>query len=204
VDIGRLNTALDKFMKRLYDVDVYVTTSKWDDDLYDVNILFFPSKFLKRSPDYSEKYYDFFNRPESEIESDILDAFTFFNVSPKKINYFKIDVSSKNSEYFQNYINELLYNINNFIETQPIDNLDLSDRISNIRINRIDHVKPLWVEDTPPYLSLRLSHDYSDENSSVFSHISPLLNDDFVRGPMVDYLKTKMELDPQIEFWFEK
>ncbi len=206
MDIGKLNRVLDKFMKRLYDVDVYVTTSKWGDDLYDVNILFFPSKFLKRSPDYSEKYYEFYSRSEREINSDIMDAFRFFNIDKSKINsnHLKVDLSLKNSEYLQNYIKELLYNINNFFKTETINDLDLSDRVSNIKLNRVDHVMPDWNDDRPPYLSLRLTHNYFDGESSLFSHIDPLLNDDFVREPLIDYLQTKMELDPQLPFWFEK
>lgn len=53
---------VDLFMKRLYDVDVYLTESKYGDEQYRINILVFPSKFLKGSPEFSEKYYNFFNR----------------------------------------------------------------------------------------------------------------------------------------------
>ena len=196
VDIGKLNRVLDKFMKRLYDVDVYVTSSNYKDDSYDVNVLFFPSKFLKRSPDYSEKYYEFYSRPKREIELDIMDAFRFFNIDKSKINsnYLKVDLSLENSEYLQNYIKELLYNINNFFANEMIGDLDLSGRVSNIKLNRIDNIMPDWNDEKPPYLSLRLTHNYSDEDSSLFSHIDPLLNDDFVREPLIEYLKLRWNL----------
>ena len=40
---------VDLFMKRLYDVDVYLTDSKYGDEQYSIKILFFPSKFFKGS-----------------------------------------------------------------------------------------------------------------------------------------------------------
>jgi hypothetical protein len=43
--------------------------------------------------------------------------------------------------------------------------------------------------------------DY-DETSNV-NIDSNFMNDSYVRNPMIDYLKTKMDLDPQIDFWFE-
>jgi hypothetical protein len=203
VDIGKLNRVLDKFMKRLYGVDVYVTTSDYRDGNYNVNILFFPSKFLKRSPDYSEKYFRFYNRSEREIESDIIEAFRLFGIDKSKINgsRLKVNLSLENSEYLQNYIKELLYNINNFFKTEIIDDLDFSDIVSKIKLERIDHVGLDWY--SPPYLSLRLSHNYFDEDSPRFADVDYLLNNDFVRKPLIDYLQTKMELDPQINFWFE-
>lgn len=206
MDIGKLNRVLDKFMKRLYDVDVYVTPYRYKDESYDVKLLLFPSKFLKRSPDFSQKYYDFYNRPEHEIVSDIMDAFTFFNIDKSGINSrgVRVDVSLKNSEYLQNYVEELLYNINNFFKTEIIDGIDLSGRVSDIKLRRIDHLILDWNEARPPYLNLKLTHNYSDGDSSPFSHIDPLLNDDFVREPLIEYLETKMELDPQLPFWFEK
>lgn len=201
MDIHRFNIFLDKFMKRLYDVDVYLTPSKYTsrDNVYDVNVLFFPSKFLKNSPDYSEKYYNFFNRSSRDIEFDISKAFKFFDVGTQitTTDNFNLKVPSKTSEYLQEYINELSYNINKFIETANIDDIDLSDKVSNIRVNRIDPVIYSY-SDKEPYISLRLSHD------SSFGDISPLLNDDTVRDRMIDYLETKMVLDPQIDFWFEQ
>lgn len=193
-------------MKRLYDVDVYVTPSNYKDRVYDINILFFPSKFLKRSPDFSENNYQFYNRSRVEIESDIMDAFTFFNIDKSKINRngLKVDLSLKNSEYLENYTDKLLYNINNFFKTEKVDELDLSGKVSNIKLNYLEHVMPLAKDGKTPYLKLNLSHNYSDGDSTMFSHIDPLLNDDFIRDPLKDYLKTKMEVDPQINFWFDK
>ena len=74
MDIHKLNRVIDMFLKNMYDVDVYLTP---DGNEYKVNIFFFPSKFLKGSSEYSEKYYNFFNRNNEEIQDDIFKAQVF-------------------------------------------------------------------------------------------------------------------------------
>jgi hypothetical protein len=48
-------------------------------------------------------------------------------------------------------------------------------------------------------MDLRLSYDTINKNMDVYDY----LNDSSFREPLMDYISTKMEVDPQIEFWFE-
>ena len=189
---------VDLFMKRLYDIDVYLTEYKYGmkDEEYKINLLVFPSKFLKNSPEFSEKYYNFLNRDEKDILDDILKAFRYLGIDRKNINtdtiYF--DMSSKIPDYLKKYNEEFISNINEYI-----NNSDLSEIISNVRINRLEPSIPHGSNYHVPYIDLRLYFDSNNKNVDA----SYYLNDNIFRKPLMDYISTKMEVDPQIDFWFE-
>lgn len=189
---------VDLFMKRLYDVDVYLTEYKYGmkGEEYKINLLVFPSKFLKNSPEFSEKYYDFLNRDEKDILDDILKAFRYLGIDRKNINtdtiYF--DISSKIPDYLKKHNEEFISNINEYI-----NNSELSEIISNVRINRLEPSIPHGSNYHVPYIDLRLSFDSNNKNVDA----SYYLNDNSFRKPLMGYINTKMEVDPQIDFWFE-
>jgi len=185
-------------MKRLYDVDVYLSESKYGDEQYRINILVFPSKFLKGSSEFSEKYYNFFNRKKSEILDDIFKAFKYLGISRKGIESDSIYtiLSSDIPDYLKKYNKEFISNINEFIKNEEVADIKLSKHISNVKIDRIESFVP---DDESPYIDLRLSVDSVNKNLNPYS----FLNDDIFRKPLMDYLNTKMDVDPQIEFWFE-
>jgi len=203
MDIHQTNRVIDKFMKRMYDVDVYLTPieSIWKNSPsheYQVNIIFFPSKFLKNSPDYSEKYYQFLNRSKHEIESDIKKALKYFGISQERIgasHFLNIYMSSDTSEYLRDYINELLKNINEYIDTELNKDNYFGD-LSNISLNRIDPVILSPIDES--FINLRLTYNHS----SGFL-LSPLLNDKSIKEILDIWLNKKMNVDPQIDFWFE-
>lgn len=203
MDINRVNRVLDLYMREMYGVDAYLTPSRYGGkNTYLINVLLFPSKFLKNSPDFSQNYYDFFNRGEHEVFEDIIKAFRYLGINIrseiKLEDYVKLDMSL-DSDYFKDYVKELMGHINDFIESDIIEDFGtLSERMSNVRVERIDPVTPLN-EFTPPYISLRLTYDSLDDSVDI----TPLLNTEAVREPLENYLKTKMNLDPQINFWFE-
>ena len=120
MDIHTINTGLDKFMRRIYGIDVYLTENQYGfgDKEYLINILFFPSKFLQGSPEYSEKYHKFFDRTRYEIEEDIFRALKMLGIDSKDIqgDSLRLRISSDLPEYLQTYSKELVDNINKFIE----------------------------------------------------------------------------------------
>ena len=203
MDINRVNRVLDLYMRGMYGVDAYLTPSKYGDkNTYLINILLFPSKFLKNSPDFSQKYYDFFSRGASEVLRDVVEAFRYLGVNIrseiKLEDYISLDISS-DSEYLKNYIKELMGHINNFIESDIIEDFyPLSKRMSNVRVEMMDPVIHDMVLEIP-YVSLRLTYDSLDDSVDITS----LLNEKLFRKPLENYLKTKMNLDPQIDYWFE-
>jgi len=204
MDINRVNRVLDLYMREMYGVDAYLTPSRYGGkNTYLINVLLFPSKFLKNSPDFSQKYYDFFSRGEREVFQDILKAFRYLGVNIRseiklEDDYVRLDMSL-DSDYFKDYVKELMGHINDFIESDIIEDFYiLSKRMSNVRVERIDPV--IFVNEfNPPYISLRLTYDSSDDSVDFTS----LLNDEYFREPLENYLKTKMNLDPQIDYWFE-
>jgi len=204
MDIHTINKGLDKFMRRIYDVDVYLTKNPYGsgDKDYLINILFFPSKFLQASPEYSEKYHKFFSRTQYEIEDDIFRDLKLLGIDSKDIqgDSLRLRISSDIPEYLQTYSKELVNNINKFIETETVlDGISLSDRVSNVRVDTMIPSVPYRSEGYDPHILLRLDYD----NTSNVDIDSGFMNDSYVRNPMIDYLKTKMDLDPQIDFWFD-
>lgn len=88
--------------------------------------------------------------------------------------------------------------INNFIESDLIEDLYLlSKRMSNVKVKMMNPVIDDMVLGIP-YVNLWLTYDSLGD--SVYT---PLLNDELFRKPLENYLKTKMNLDPQIDYWFE-
>jgi hypothetical protein len=203
MDINKVNRVLDLYMRGMYGVDAYLTPSKYGGkNTYLINILLFPSKFLKNSPDFSQKYYDFFSRGVNEVLKDILKGFKYLGINIrseiKLLDYVRLHISS-DSEYLKNYIKELMEHINNFIESDIIEDFyPLSKRMSNVKVEMIDPVIDDMVPGIP-YVSLRLTYDSLDDSVDITS----LLNEELFRKPLEDYLKTKMNLDPQIDYWFE-
>ena len=204
MDIHKINRGLDRFMKRMYDVDVYFTeqNTSFRNEPYRINILFFPSKFLKNSPDYSEKYFKFFNRPQPEIEKDVERALRYLGLDTSKYMTDNIlfHVSSTTSEYLQNYTSEFISNVNNFIESKGYSEVpNLDDYVSNVTLDRMEISIPYSdLKDYPSNINLRLNFDSTNE-----FFINPLLNDDSFRNELLEYLDNHMELDHQIDFWFE-
>jgi hypothetical protein len=202
MDINKVNRILDLYMRGMYGVDAYLTPSKYGGkNTYLINILIFPSKFLKNSPDFSQKYYDFFSRGVSQVLKDVVKAFRYLGVNIrseiKLEDYVRLHISS-DSEYLKNYIKELMGHINNFIESDLIEDLYLSKRMSNVKVKMMDPVIHDMVLEIP-YVNLWLTYD------SLGDYVyTPLLNDELFRKPLENYLKTKMNLDPQIEYWFDE
>ena len=196
MDIYKLNRVIDMFLKNMYDVDVYLTP---DGNEYKVNIFFFPSKFLKGSSEYSEKYYNFFNRNNEEIQDDIFKAFKYLGLDSSKVerDYIHTHMSSDIPEYLKNYQRELLGHINDFLEYD--EDFNLSNIISNVRVRDIEPLVTHMHSGVKPYLSLRLVFDTNNLPYNLHS----LMNSTYVMNPLIDYLRTKMELHPQISFWFD-
>lgn len=204
MDIHKINRAVDMFMKRMYDVDVYFTkqNQSFRNEPYQTNILFFPSKFLKKSPDYSEKYYKFFNRPQPDIEKDVERALKYLGLDKSKVmtDDIRFHLSSTTPQYLENYATEFVSNVNEFIKSKGFSEArNLDEYVSNVTVERMEVLIPYSdLRDYPASVNLRLIFDSKNE-----FFIQPLLNDNSFRRELYDYLDNHMDLDPQIDFWFE-
>lgn len=204
MDIHQINRAIDMFMKRMYDVDVYITeqNSSFRNEPYRINILFFPSKFLKKSPDYSEKYFKFFNRLQPEIEKDVERALKYLGLDKSKYmtDDIRFHLSSTTPQYLENYASEFVSNVNEFIKSKSFSEArNLDEYVSNVTVERMEILIPFSdSRDFPSEVNLRLNFDSRNE-----FFIQPLLNDNSFRRELYDYLDNHMDLDPQIDYWFE-
>jgi len=196
MDIHDLNRVLDRFMKEMYDLDVYLTPD--GENAYQLNVLIFPSKFLKSSPEFSQKYFDFLTGLENNIERTIYKAFMYLGINSAniKIDDIRVHMASDSTGYLTKYSKEIVSHINDFLEF-GLDAYDLKGRVSNVRIDRME---PSFygVDNYEPGVNLRLGFD----NNSKYD-LGGFLNNDSFRAPLIEYLNEEMELDPQIDFWFE-
>lgn len=196
MEIHDLNRVLDMFMKEMYDLDVYFTPDSGN--AYRLNVLIFPSKFLRNSPDFSEKYFNVLTGLENNIERTIYKAFMYLGINSAdiKIDDIRVEMASDSSDYLTKYSKEIVSRINDFLEF-GLNDYDLTGRVSNVRIDRME---PGFygVNNYEPHVNLRLRFD----NNSKYD-LGPFLNDYRFREPLIEYLNEEMELDPQIDFWFE-
>lgn len=198
MDIHQINKMLDMFMKQMYDVDVWLSESQYSfrEPTYDLNLYVFPSKFLKGSPEFSEKYFDFLSRSNSSLWETIYKAFTYLGINYKELkfdDYIRHHLSSDIPPYLENYSQELIRHLNNFIELDEL----LSDDISNVRLIKMEPMMN-YSESEIPRVNLRLDYD----NTSNFD-MRGFLNSEEFRSNFMRYLNGKMKVDPQIDFWFE-
>jgi hypothetical protein len=196
MEIHDLNRVIDMFMKEMYDLDVYFTPDSGN--AYRLNVLIFPSKFLRNSPDFSEKYFNVLTGLANNIERTIYKAFMYLGINSAdiKIDDIRVEMASDSTDYLTKYSNEIVSHINDFLEF-GLDDFDLKGRVSNVRIDRME---PGFygVNNYEPEVNLRLRFD-----SNFKYDLGPFLNDGSFRGPLIEYLNEEMELDPQIDFWFE-
>ena len=198
MDIHQINKMLDMFMKQMYDVDVWLSESQYSfrEPTYDLNLYVFPSKFLKGSPEFSEKYFNFLSRSNSSLWETIYKAFTYLGINYKELkfdDYIRHHLSSDIPPYLEVYSQELIRHLNNFIELDEL----LSDDISNVRLIKMEPMMN-YSESEIPRVNLRLDYD----NTSNFE-MRDFLNSNEFRGNFMRYLNGKMKVDPQIDFWFE-
>jgi hypothetical protein len=196
MEIHDLNRVIDMFMKEMYDLDVYFTPDSGN--AYRLNVLIFPSKFLRNSPDFSEKYFNVLTGLENNIERTIYKAFMYLGINSAdiKIDDIRVHMASDSTGYLTKYSKEIVSHINDFLEF-GLSDFDLKGRVSNVRIHRME---PSFygVDNYEPEVNLRLKF----ENNYKYD-LGGFLNNDSFRAPLIEYLNEEMELDPQIDFWFE-
>lgn len=196
MDIHDLNRVLDMFMKEMYDLDVYLTPDSGN--AYRLNVLIFPSKFLKNSPEFSQKYFNVLTGLENNIERTIHKAFMYLGINSAniKIDNVRVKMASDSNGYLTKYSKEIVSHINDFLEF-GLDDFDLKGRVSNVRIDRME---PSFygMDYEPNGVSLRLKFD-----TNYKYDLGDFLNNDSFRASLIEYLNEEMELDPQIDFWFE-
>ena len=194
MDILKINHVVDKFMRNLYDVDMWFKKSNWS-DAYCTTFLLFPDKFLKKGKDFSQKYYDFFNQNPKEIQDDIQKPIRYLSlgiVPDMDCTYFK--VSDVWGEYLSSYVKNLKEVIDGFLSEKILDynsNPGVTYQIYFMVVN--------W--DWTMYEVM--GEDVSNERPIMVVFEVPKLLYSSTRDELNEHLKETVEVDPQIKVWIE-
>lgn len=191
MDLTKANLFLKKYMKSLYDLDVYITKDSNNDFglTYMINVIMPHNKLLKRSPDFSEKTYDFLSKSTEDIQDKIEDTLKY--IGQKEEFYGKSDIEfldqTDESDYLSNYKNESLEVIKDYLRSTGYNpNIKFEGYIFSLPSQENDEIIGIDIK-------------YGGE-----SYFRNKLNEEILYGygNFYDYLKQNMDYDPQIYFWF--
>ena len=192
MDTNQINNFLDKYVKIIYDADVYIVDNNgW---LYPKMIVY-PYKFLKGSKDYNPEY-------EKLLYNDnfiklLEDSLKYIGESHLSYNRPEYTLSKDWGEYFNDYLKNLEYLIPMFFET-----------------DYLPEDKQGIVEDTDAKVGL-VWFTGGYRISGTEAKIEPLMNVKIVvskkgkdmihtySSSFDDYLSNNMNVDEQIELYFD-
>ena len=195
LDIHKINTFLDKFVRGVYGVDMYIANNRYAGTV--PHIIIYPYKFLKNSPEYDPSFIELTNKAKAEkIFSDTMkymgiDAEKSFN---DEIVY---TVSKNVGSYLEKYIKDIEYLTPMFFETDYLP----EEFRGRVKDTNVKHHKT-WFNggfnshyDADRYIEPHMSVAFqvSKEAESFLG----AFNDEYK-----DYLSNNMNVDDQIRTWF--
>jgi hypothetical protein len=217
MNLSIINRLIDKYFRRVYGLDVFVTGSL---EIMVCNVLVFPDKFLKNGADYSEEYWNIVANKEVLIE--ILNS--FFKMIGLSIRYdrppaqredsdrektnnvynIKYLVSDDLGEYMNGYINNARKLMSEFAKSDMLpekfrQNTNERDYVFT-RGNVFFSPKEASFEDYTPRLMVDINSNIIN-NNMFFGWVSMANRpvDEYIR----EYIYDNMEYDPQISLFIE-
>jgi len=217
MNLSIINRVIDKYFRRMYGLDIFVTGSL---DNMVCNVLVFPDKFLKKGGDYSEEYWNIV--AHKEVLIDILNS--FFKMIGVSIRYdrppakredseiektnnvynIKYLVSDDLGEYMNGYIDNARKLMSEFAKSDMLpekfrQNTNERDYVFT-RGNVFFSPKEASFEDYTPRLMVDINSNIVNDNM-FFGWVSmgnrPV--DEYIR----EYIYDNMEYDPQISLFIE-
>jgi hypothetical protein len=217
MNLSVINRLIDKYFRRMYGIDVFVTGSL---DNMVCNVLLFPDKFLKKGDDYSEEYWNIIAHKEDLIKT----LNSFFKMIGLSIRYdrplsqwvssdrkktnnvynIKYLVSDDLGEYMTGYIDNACKLMSEFVKS------DMLPEKFRQKTNGRDYVftrgnvffspKEASFENYTPRLMVDINSNIINDNM-FFGWITmgnrPV--DEYIR----EYIYDNMEYDPQISLSIE-
>lgn len=173
---NQINMFLDKFVKKLYGVDMYLVNET-------IHVLVFPYKILERSPEYDPEY-----------RKNLDDVLNIFNSAmrhmgwPNNTDNYKFVISKEWGTYLNDYLANVMELLEMFWDTDYAPDYNLSDDEKRFELGSVN------------YYNFKSSSfiDTQYENIMV-SILSGKRNLSFLEPEIMDYLSNNMELDPQIQ-----
>lgn len=206
MNLSNLNILFDKYFRKSYNLDVYVTGTL---DNMVCNVLVFPDKFLKKGEDYSEKYWNIVAYKEVLIKA----LNKFFNMIGVSIRYdapldrnksnnifnIKYVVSDNLGEYMNDYIEKYFELMAMFPKSdylpekyrQDINEPDYVFTRGNVYLVSGEEYEEIWT----PHLSV----DFETNMNPVL--LDMLAHDETTVYQFKDFMSNNMELDPQISLF---
>ena len=206
MNLSVINRLIDKYFRRMYGLDVFVTGSL---ENMVCNVLVFPDKFLKNGADYSEEYWNIVAHKEVLIKT----LNKFFNMIGVSIRYdiplgrkktnnvynVKYMVSDDLGGYMNDYIKKYFEIAPMFPKTdylpekyrQDINEPDYLFSKGNVYFVYSDDIDSDWI----PHLSVDFDTNMNPKLLDMLAH-NEIIYDQFI-----DFMSNNMKLDPQIRFF---
>jgi len=188
-DIQLKNKFLDKFVKNVYDIDMFISTNPYPHP----KIIVYPYKFLKNSPDFNPNYLDLMY--EFKAQEVFKTAMQHLGGSNASVGDLKYVLSSNDlGTYLNDYIKNVEYLVPMFFSTDYLPEemrdvvKDTDVKFSKARFNGGFTLQGRKIE---PKISLAFK--VSKEANNVINNY----NTEFM-----DYLSNNMNIDDQINIWF--
>ena len=190
MDTNQINNFLDKYVKTVYDADVYIVDNNgW---LYPKMIVY-PYKFLKGSKEYSPEYEKLLYH--DNFTKLLEDSLKYIGKSDLSYNRPVYILSKDWGEYFNDYLKNLEYLIPMFFETDylPEDKQGIVED-TDAKVGNVWFTGGFLVNIAPiePKLSVKII--VSKKGKDMIHTYSPSFD---------DYLSNNMNVDEQIELYFD-
>ena len=192
MDTNQINNFLDKYVKTVYDADVYIVDNNgW---LYPKMIVY-PYKFLKGSKEYSPEYEKLLYH--DNFTKLLEDSLKYIGKSDMSYNRPEYTLSKDWGEYFNDYLKNLEYLIPMFFETDylPEDKQgiveDTDAKVGNVWFTGGYLVNGM-IAPIEPELSVKII--VSKKGKDMIHTYSASFD---------DYLSNNMNVDEQIELYFD-
>ena len=195
LDIHKINRFLDKFVRSIYGVDMYIANSRYAGTV--PHIIIYPYKFLKNSPEYDPSFIELTNK--AKAEKIFTDTMKYMGVdAEKRFNDNIVYTVSKNlGSYLEKYIKDVEYLTPMFFESDYLPE-EYRGRVKDTNVK----YRNIWFHggfnshyDAERYIepNLGVGFQVTKEAESFLS----AFEDEFK-----DYLSNNMNVDDQIDIFF--
>ena len=176
----KINLLLDKFVKNLYGIDMYLDKDSFNDTV--LNVLVFPYKILEKSPEYDPEY----RKNLGNIRSIFNSAMGHIG-EPSTTEDYKFTLSKDLGTYLNDYLANVMELLEMFWDTDYAPDYNLSDDEKRFELGSVNYYN---------FKSSSLDDEYEN---IIVTILSGKRNLNFLEPEIMDYLSNNMELDPQIE-----
>lgn len=195
LDIHKINNFLDKFVRSVYGVDMYIADNSYVGTA--AHIIIYPYKFLKNSPEYDPNLSELTNSVKAnKIFSDTM---KYMGIDAEKtFNDEVIYTVSKNlGSYLEKYIKDIEYLTPMFFESDYLPE-EYRGRVKDTNVK----YRIIWFSGgfNSHYDADRYIEPHLNVGFQVTKEAESFLN--AFEDEFKDYLSNNMNVDDQIHIWF--